>query len=132
VPVSGVRLDVIAYAPTVFYHCQHCEIAFQNAGLGDRVHHEQAEEGLPADLQAEYAEVSDWIHRIVVRYGRRLRVRLIDAASVEGVWKSLRHKIRRYPAAVVAGRHVHVGADLWSLEPMIERELAAGEQGGDS
>ncbi|HEV2357368.1 MAG TPA: hypothetical protein VGZ23_07140 [bacterium] len=52
-----VRVEVIAYAPTAFYHCQHCEVAFDEAGLGRPIRDEQ----LPDDLLHEYQAMSDWV-----------------------------------------------------------------------
>ncbi|GEM_PF-6561585 len=35
---------------------------------------------------------------------------MVDAASLEGVWLSLRHGARRYPAVII-GRQVFTGMD---------------------
>jgi hypothetical protein len=99
-------VQIITYAPTVFYHCQHCEIAFDEIGVGSRVHREQAMEALPGDLRREFDDVALAVHDVIERWGRRVRVRVVDAASIEGFWKSLRYRISRYPAAVVNGRRV--------------------------
>src|SRR6266487_6003099 len=55
-----VQVEVLTYAPTEFYHCQHCEIVWQEVGFGQRVRAEQRKVGLPFDLQAEYQAISDW------------------------------------------------------------------------
>jgi hypothetical protein len=107
-PMKPVRVTVITYAPTVFRHCQHCEVAFDEMGLGERIRREEAASALPEDLITEYAQVSDWIHRLLERHPHKLAIDLVDAASVEGVIRSLRHRVRRYPAVVVEG------ADRWS------------------
>lgn len=125
--MKPVSVEVIAYTPTVFYHCQHCEITFQQAGIGDRVHREQAREALPEDLRAEFQDISNWVHDLNQRYGRRVSVRVIDAASVEGFLKSLRYRIRRYPAVVVDRTEKNSATDLGSLNPVIERRVAAAE-----
>jgi aromatic ring hydroxylase len=124
-PRRPVRVEVITYAPTIFTHCQHCEVAFGQTGVGDRIHREQARESLPDDLRAEFAAVADWVHGLLGRHGRRIDVRLIDAASLQGVWKSLRHGTRRYPAVVVEGQDRFVGVDLPLAEAEIERRVAA-------
>jgi len=119
-----VRVEVITYAPTIFTHCQHCEVAFGRAGLADRIHREQARESLPDDLRQEFAAVADWVHALVMRHGDRVAVRVIDAASVQGVWKSLRHGTRRYPAVVIDREERFVGSDLGPAEIEVERRLA--------
>jgi hypothetical protein len=120
-----VRVQVITYAPTVFYHCQHCELTFKEAGLGDSFHREQAREALPEDLRHEYEVVSSWLHDVVHRFGRRVEVRLVDAASIEGFWKSLRHGVRRYPAVIVQGDRKHVDNNLDSAGRVIEQFVTA-------
>lgn len=79
-----VLVQVITYAPTVFFHCQHCEVVFGQTGIGERVHREQARESLPQDLRAEFARIADWVHGLLDRHGPRVRVRVIDAASLQG------------------------------------------------
>lgn len=123
--MKPVRVQVITYAPTVFYHCQHCELTFQQTGIGDRVHREQAREALPEDLRSEYERVSTWVADLAHRFGRRVSIRLVDAASVEGFVKSLRHRVRRYPAVIVEGAHRHVDTDLDSAGRVIERYVTA-------
>jgi hypothetical protein len=123
-----VRLEVITYAPTVFYHCQHCEVAFGQAGLGDRLHRDQARQSLPTDLRQEFAAVSNWIHHLLDRHGRAVDVRVIDAVSLHGIWKSLRYRTRTYPVVVVDGEDLYIGQNLSLAEADIERRVAAREE----
>ena len=124
-PNRPVRVDIIAYAPTVFYHCQHCELVWQHTGFSDAVRREEARSSLPPDLREEFQRLSTWVHSLWMRYGQRIRVRVVDAASLEGVWKSFLYRVRQYPAIVVDRKEVHVGADFDALEPVIERSVAA-------
>jgi hypothetical protein len=121
-----VTIEVLAYAPTEFFHCQHCEVVWDHIGLGGRIRADQRRGGqLPPDLAAEYAAISAWIARAAGRYGDRFRVRLIDAASLEGVWKALRHRIRRFPAFVIDGRHRIAGFDQERIEAQLSALLSA-------
>lgn len=119
-----VRVEIVTYAPTVFSHCQHCEVAFGQTGIGERMRRDQARESLPEDLRAEFAQVADWVHRLLDRHGPRVQVRVIDAASLEGFWKSLRHGTRTYPAVIVDGQERYLGASLAVAELEIERRVA--------
>ena len=134
-----VRIEVITYTPTFFYHCQHCELTFREMGVGQAVHREQAREALPEDLTREFAAVSSWLHELLERHGTRIRIKLVDAASLEGFWKSLRHGIKSYPAILIDGAEKHVGIDLLSLDSTIDervrrasghREIEEPEKGG--
>jgi hypothetical protein len=118
-----VTVQVITYAPTVFYHCQHCELAFQEMGLGERLRRQEAAESLPDDLARDFQALSDWVHSLLQRFGPQIRVRVIDAASVEGVVASVRHRVGRYPAVIVDGEK-RIGTDFSALDPLIEQRVA--------
>lgn len=120
-----VKVQLIAYAPTVFFHCQHCELTFQEMGIGERLRREEAASALPDDLRRQYGEVSTWLHDLAHRYGDRVNVRLVDVASIEGFFKAMRYRARRYPAVVVQGPHTYVGTDLDEARKVIERYVTA-------
>ena len=134
--MQPVNVTVITYAPTIFRHCQHCEVAFQGIGLGERIHRDEAKDALPPDLIADFQRVSDWVHGLLRRHRTGVAVSVVDAASIEGVWKSLRHGVRRYPAVIVDGRATAVGAELGAADAVIEERLrpsspaAAAAKGG--
>ncbi len=123
--MTPVRVEVIAYAPTAFYHCQHCELTFQEVGVGRRIRDEQINHALPADLTQDYQALSDLVHALTAHYGGRLVVKVIDAASVEGFWKSLRYRVRRYPAVIVEGQDRCSGTDAAAVRALIDRHLPA-------
>jgi hypothetical protein len=123
--MKPVSVQIITYAPTVFYHCQHCELTFQEMGIGDRLRRREAAEALPEDLAREFQAVSDWVHGLLERHGGRLRIDVLDAASIRGFLTSLRHRIGRYPAVIVEGRDKRIGLDLAALDPLIDRKVAA-------
>ena len=124
-----VTVQVITYAPTAFYHCQHCELTFQEMGLGERLRREAASSSLPEDLSREYQQLSDWIRELVGPHGANLHVKVIDAASIEGVLASLRHRVFRYPAVIVDGSEKQVGRDLRAAEPIIDRHVSMASAG---
>ena len=124
-----MRVEILTYAPTEFYHCQHCEVVWDHLGVGQPVHAEQRAAGLPADLQAEYAAISEWVHDVQQRYGSRIRFSVVDAASVEGLVKSLRHRARRFPAFILDGKERVLGFDRDRLEAALARRL--GESVGE-
>ena len=119
-----LRVEVIAYAPTAFYHCLHCELVWREAGLGGSVRQEQIETGLPEDLQKAYQDLAVWIARLMALYYDRIAVKVVDAVSIEGWWKSLRYGARRYPAVIVEGQ-VFTGGAFAAAEAAIARRLGA-------
>jgi len=94
-------VEIIAYAPTAFYNCMHCEVAWREMGKSNRVHQEQLESSLPQDLAQDYLALSDWVRNIFAVNGDQLMVKVIDAVSIEGVYKSLRYRTRRFPVVIV-------------------------------
>lgn len=124
-PHPPVAVDVIAYAPVAFFHCLHCETIWQHSAVRARDRREQLATSLPADLALEYQRLSDWARAVDATYGRRVRLRIIDAVSVEGWAKSLRYGVRRYPAVVVDGKAQSVGMEFERATELIERRLEA-------
>jgi hypothetical protein len=122
--MKPLTVEVITYAPTVFYHCQHCEVAFQEMGLGERLRREEAAAALPDDLARDFQAWSDWIHRLLERHGPRIRVKVVDAASIEGVVESVRHRVGRYPAVILGGTEKRSGSDFDALDRVIDARLA--------
>jgi hypothetical protein len=119
----SAQVEILAYAPTEFYHCQHCEIVWGHLGLGQRLHAEERKNALPADLQAEYAAISDWALQAFDRYGDRLTVKVVDAASIEGLYKAVRHRARRFPSFIIDGRERIIGFDRERLDNMLADRL---------
>lgn len=119
-------MDIVTYAPTAFFHCQHCEVAFHQLGIGSRMRHIEADESLPVDLQLEYLDLSDWVRQLHGRHGANVAIRVIDAASLLGVWTSWRHGVRSYPAVIVGGEKGErsVGQEYHQLDPVIDRMVA--------
>lgn len=117
-------VEIIAYAPTEFYHCMHCEIVWHAMDYGQPIHREQAQSSLPDDLARDYQGISAWVSRLFDRYGDRLLVKVVDAASLEGVTKSLRYGVHRYPAVIVAGRERFTGRALEQAAGRIEQMLS--------
>jgi hypothetical protein len=124
--MKPVSVQVITYAPTVFYHCQHCELAFREMGIGERLRRREAAEALPDDMTREFQVVSDWVHDLLRRHGRRVRVDVLDAASIRGFLTSLRYRVGRYPAVIVDGREKRIGLDFAAIDPLIDRKVSAG------
>ncbi|MGE5221717.1 MAG: hypothetical protein ACM3PY_04725, partial [Omnitrophica WOR_2 bacterium] len=105
-----LKIEIITYAPTAFFHCMHCEVAFHEMDLTSPIHQEQIKESLPAELSQDFQALSDQITQVCDRYPDRVSVHIIDVASVEGLLKSLRYGIVHYPAILVNGKSCGSGA----------------------
>ena len=105
-------VEIIAYAPTAYYHCTHCEVAWREIGVSNRIHQEQMQSSLPEDLAQDYQTISDWVREIFRQHCDNVTLKVIDAASPVGLFKSLRYRIHRYPAVVVDHRTRFQATDL--------------------
>jgi hypothetical protein len=101
----------------------HCEVVWNEVGMGDPVHREQVQHALPEDLRDDYQALSTWAQRLVDRECGRVAVKVIDAASVEGFIKSLRYRARRYPTVIVHGDSPYVTTDFAAADVEIARRL---------
>ena len=114
-------VEIIAYAPTAYYHCTHCEVAWREMGADNRIHQEQLENSLPEDLIQEYQVVSDWVREMFRVHCDAILLKVIDAASIEGVYKSLKYNARRYPAVIVNRKKRFIGSQML---PAASEEIA--------
>jgi len=73
----------------------------------------------PPDLKEEYLKLSDWIQELIRIYEDRLLIKLIDAQSILGFYKSLRHWVRKYPTFIVEGQETYTGWDKKRLESLL-------------
>jgi hypothetical protein len=119
-----ISIAVLAYAPVAFFHCQHCELIWRESPARAQDRREQLQTALPADLLAQYQQVSDWVRRTVAAHGGRVQFRIVDAASIEGWLLSVRHGVRRYPAVLVEGKLTAIGAQFERATALIEQRLA--------
>jgi hypothetical protein len=126
--MKPLQIEILTYAPTEFFHCLHCEVVMQTVGLGQSVRREQREAAFPPDLQAAYTALADWVRALVARHGARVAVRVVDVASLEGVFKSLRYRARRYPAFIIDGEVYQGGPDYAALDQVVEARLAGASR----
>lgn len=124
-PDDCVQVEIIAYAPTAYFHCTHCEVAWREMGVSNRSHEEQWESSLPEELTREYRTLSDWVQEIMAIHGKSVQVKVIDAASIEGFYASLKYRVRRYPAVIVNRRARFQGSPMLSAaSEEIARQVA--------
>mgnify|MGYP001572775741 CR=1 FL=1 len=119
-----LKIEIVAYAPTAFFHCAHCEVVWDQVGFSQGVRNEQLQSGLPEELRQEYHQLSEWVRQLMRKYGDQIEVSVIDAASAEGFVKSLRHRVRRFPAVIVGGRERVTGGNYSMAEQAIALRLA--------
>jgi hypothetical protein len=118
--MKSIQLEVVAKVITHFDHCPHCEVLFAEAGLDNKFHQNEMDE-YPSDLKEEYLKLSEWIRELNRIYKPHLCIKLIDAQAILGIYKSLRHWIRKYPTFIVEGREIYTGWDKKQLENLLAK-----------
>jgi hypothetical protein len=73
----------------------------------------------PLDSKEEYLKLCDWIRELTRLYKDSLLIKLIDAQSILGFYKSLRHWVRKYPAFIVEGKETYTGWDKTRLQSIL-------------
>ncbi|MCL4534339.1 MAG: hypothetical protein M1370_04165 [Bacteroidetes bacterium] len=123
--MPSVRVTVVANTLVTYGHCAHCEAMFAQVGVGQAARQSIAEE-YPAELTAEYARLWDMLEALASDFGGNVRFELVDPQSLGGVWLSLRHRVRRYPAFIIGGRATVIGWDEGRLRAAIAHSLKGG------
>ncbi len=126
---SGKPLEVLvlAHVPTGYYHCAHCEVAWQQVGLGQKVHREQMRSSVPEDLLQECRRLSEWTSDVIRRYADQVVVKVVDAVSVEGFIMSLRYGARQYPSFIIGGKEKVSGPDYGRVDQVLAERLGPGD-----
>ena len=128
--MKPLLVEILAYAPTAYYHCTHCEIAWREADMNNRIHEEQLQSSLPEELIREYAIVSDWVKEMFKTHCDAILLKVIDAASIEGFYKALKYNARRYPAVIVNKKTRFLGSQMLSAaSEEIARQVASQSAG---
>jgi len=120
--MKPILLEIVARVLTTYDHCRHCELFFGQAGLDKKFHQKEVNE-FPPDLREEFVKLSEWMKELTRLYKHRLFIKLIDVQSFLGIYKSLRHGIRRYPTFIIEGKEVYSGWDKSQLEGLLDKYI---------
>ena len=122
--MKPILLEIVTKVITTFTQCRRCKILFDQAGFDQKLHQKEMEE-YPPDLKEELAKLSAWIRELNQLYKHRLSIKLIDAPSPLGIYKSLRHRIRTYPTFIVERKETYTGWDKSKLEGLLDKYINA-------
>ena len=76
-------------------------------------------------MKKEFSKLSDWICELSRLYRHRIRIRLIDAKSPLGIYKSLIHHFRIYPTFIIEKKDVYSGWNQQELESLVDLRIRA-------
>ena len=116
--MNPVQLDVISPIPEGWGICLSCEMLMARANL-DQSPHERGLDEYPPEWRDEFQRLSETVFLLAERYGNSILIRLWDPRSLQGMFKSIRYGVRRYPTFIVEGRNKVTGWDTETLERWI-------------
>jgi hypothetical protein len=122
--MKPVRLEVIAPTFQGLGLCTSCELVLAQARVGENPA-ERALDEYPSEWQDDYRRLTDWVYDLAGRYGDQILIKVIDPQSPEGLVKSLRYRIRRYPTFVIDGKTRIVGWKRERLDEMLAAAMVA-------
>ena len=87
--------------------------------------YQEEKDEYPPEILEESERLSLWIKELKNLYRHRLSIKLIDVKSIAGIYKSLRHRIRKYPTFIIDGKKTYSGWDKNQLEDLLDQGLKA-------
>jgi hypothetical protein len=113
--MKPILVEVIAPLLDGWGMCSSCEMLIARANL-DKGPYERGLEEYPPDWQADFQHLSDLIIDLSARYGDRILIKIFDPRSLQGMIKSIRYRVRRYPTFIVDGGQKITGLDAAKVE----------------
>ena len=118
-----LRVEVLSKMLSVqTEECKNCRLVFEEVGLKSKFHNQEINE-YPDDIKDEVLRLSDWIRDLVRRFPNDVQFKIIDAMTPLGVYKILRHRIRKLPGFIIEHRKTYSGWDSKALEALIDQHL---------
>jgi hypothetical protein len=78
----------------------------------------------PEEVKEDYLYLSGWIRELSQKYREKILIRITDAQSLQGFYKSIRYRAFRYPAFIINNKKKYTGKDKVRLDHLLQEELA--------
>jgi hypothetical protein len=120
--MKPVTVEIISLVLGLFDTCPSCELVSDQLGLKKK-RDDQILNDYPEDLKEDYLFLSHWIRELSQKYREDIRINLIDAQSFQGVLKSIRHGVFRYPTFIIDKKQKYTGKDKERLDALLQEHL---------
>jgi len=77
----------------------------------------------PEDVREDYLFLSGWIRELSQKYREKILIRITDAQSLQGFYKSIRYRAFRYPVFIINKKMKYTGKDKVRLDSLLQEEL---------
>lgn len=121
---SGLIVTVVTRGDDLEHHVpigfHYVDQMFEEAGLHD---------ALSADPSRNFWQTLRTFQRNLHReFGQRVRLRVLNLWSPEGLWVVFRYRVREFPCVLIAGQHYTVDASLEQLLEAVRQALTAASR----
>jgi hypothetical protein len=120
--MKPIDIEVVSKVLTSYTHCGQCSLVLDRTGIQEEARTLDLGQ-YPEDLRQELATLSEWLGELLHLYKHRITIRVINAQSVLGLYKAIRHRISRYPCFIVGHRATYSGWDKEQLEGIIDAHV---------
>jgi hypothetical protein len=117
--MEPVHIDVFFPLPEGWGLCTSCETMMAQADLVQPPFERGLDE-YPSDWQDDFKRLTEVIFSLSDHYPDKVQIRIWDPRSFQGLLKSIRHGVRRYPTFIVNGHQKIAGWDEHKLHQSIK------------
>ena len=122
--MKPISIEIVSRVLTTYGHCIRCEPIFLESGVGKKLKLEDMDD-YPNDFKEDSLKLSELICELYRTYRHRIRIRIIDAQSIQGIYKSIVHRFREYPTFIIERKDVCCGFDRKKIEDLIDKHVKA-------
>ncbi len=108
--------------PVMLSNCPSCTLVFHESGVEKEVNREILDE-YPVEMRDSLDKLADVIRQLADIYGEQINISFINSQSFAGIYKSLVHRTRTYPAFIIEKTDVYTGLELLEIRRIIDAYL---------
>ncbi|MFQ5841133.1 MAG: hypothetical protein ACE5I8_01740 [Thermodesulfobacteriota bacterium] len=121
--VKPIKVEVINLMLTVqTEECKNCRLIFEETDMKRKFADKEMNE-YPEDVKEDVVRLSNWIRELAHLYSHRIQIKVIDALSPLGLYKTVRHRIREFPTFIIDRRETYSGWDKEALGEILNMHL---------
>ena len=115
-------LEIVGNFPAVYSICWRCILTVKASKINLPA---TDLENVPDEIKNEYLKISHLIEQLNSIFLGKINFRFIDSKTLLGVWKTIRHRIRKTPCFILNGKKLFEGlSTIEQLKNTIEKHIA--------
>ena len=125
--MKPISIEVVSNLFTSLGNCRHCDLLFEESGVGPAVQ-EEDRNAYPPQFHEEWRKLREIMLELKHLYRHRIDFRLIEADSLLGLYKAVRHRFRKYPTFILDKKDVYSGWEIEKIESLLDMRLQGGRK----